>query len=143
MAPDPKHSTASEERRWLIGESDIGVVVVVFTIRQPDSIYRLITALHGAPAGRRDPAMKKPREFPFERARRLTANEAEAARKAIERKLGKKRSRRGRPPKGVEKYQPVSIRLHPSVIAWAKREARRRGLGYQTVINEVLLKATA
>ena len=44
MAPDPKHSTASEERRWLIGESDIGVVVVVFTIRQPDSIYRLITA---------------------------------------------------------------------------------------------------
>jgi predicted DNA binding CopG/RHH family protein len=25
------------------------------------------------------------------------------------------------------------------VIAWAKREAKRRGLGYQTVINEALL----
>jgi len=87
--------------------------------------------------------MKKPREFPFETARRLTANEAEAARKAIEQKLGKKRPKRGRPPKGVEKYQPVSIRLHPIVISWAKREAKRRGLGYQTVINEVLLKATA
>jgi uncharacterized protein (DUF4415 family) len=87
--------------------------------------------------------MKKPREFPFESARRLTAKEAEAARKAIERKLGKKRPRRGRPSKGVEKYQPVSIRLHPTVITWAKREAKRRGLGYQTVINEVLLKATA
>ena len=87
--------------------------------------------------------MKKPREFPFETARRLTANEAEAARKAIEQKLGKKRPRRGRPPKGVQKYQPVSIRLHPIVISWAKREAKRRGLGYQTVINEVLLKATA
>jgi uncharacterized protein (DUF4415 family) len=87
--------------------------------------------------------MKKPREFPFERARRRTASEVEAARKAIERKLGKKRPRRGRPPKGIEKYQPVSIRLHPSVIAWAKREAKKRGLGYQTVINEVLLKATA
>ena len=44
---------------------------------------------------------------------------------------------------GVEKYRPVSIRLHPSVLTWAKREAKRRGLGYQTVINEVLLKATA
>ena len=87
--------------------------------------------------------MKKPREFPFETARRLTANEVEAARKAIEQKLGKKRPRRGRPPKGVQKYQPVSIRLHPIVISWAKREAKRRGLGYQTVINEVLLKATA
>ena len=87
--------------------------------------------------------MKKPRELPFETARRLTAKEAEAARKAIERKLGKKRPRRGRPPKGVEKYRPVSIRLHPSVLTWAKREAKRRGLGYQTVINEVLLKATA
>lgn len=86
--------------------------------------------------------MTRPRAFPFESARRLTANETEAARKAIERKLGKKRPRRGRPPKGVEKYQPVSIRLHPSVIAWAKREAKRRRLGYQTVINEVLLKAT-
>ena len=87
--------------------------------------------------------MTKRGEFPFETARRVTPNEAEVARKAIERKLGKKRPRRGRPPKGVEKYQPVSIRLHPSVITWAKREAKRRGLGYQTVINEVLLKATA
>jgi len=70
----PSHSW--EERRWLISGSDIGVVVVVFTVRQPDSIYRI-------------------------------------------------------------------IRLRPSVIAWAKREAKRRGLGYQTVIDEVLLKATA
>ena len=87
--------------------------------------------------------MTKPKQFPFERARRVTTKEAEAARKAIEQKLGKKRPKRGRPPKGAEKYQPVSIRLHPSVIAWAKREAKKRGLGYQTVINEVLLKATA
>jgi len=33
------------------------------------------------------------------------------------------------------------MRLHPRVVAWAKREAKRRGIGYQTVINEVLLKA--
>ena len=51
IAPDPKHSTATEERRWLIGESDIGVVVVVFTVRQPEDTYRLITARR---AGRKE-----------------------------------------------------------------------------------------
>jgi uncharacterized protein (DUF4415 family) len=50
---------------------------------------------------------------------------------------------RGRPPKGAAKYTPVSIRLDPRVIAWAKKEAKKRGLGYQTVINEVLLRASA
>ncbi len=47
--------------------------------------------------------MKKPREFPFENARRVTRAETEAARKAIELKLGKKRPKRGRPPKGEAK----------------------------------------
>jgi predicted DNA binding CopG/RHH family protein len=28
-------------------------------------------------------------------------------------------------------------------VAWAKKEAQRRGIGYQTVINEVLLAACA
>ena len=51
IAADPKHSTATEARRWLIGESDVGVVVVVFTVRQPDDIYRLITARR---AGRKE-----------------------------------------------------------------------------------------
>ena len=87
--------------------------------------------------------MTKAKDFPFDRARRVTPREVEAARKAIEAKLGTKRPRRGRPPKRVtEKYRPVSIRLHPKVIDWAKKEARRRGVGYQTVINEVLLGMT-
>ena len=43
-APDPKHSTATEERAWLIGEADSGVLVVVFTIRQPGDRYRLVSA---------------------------------------------------------------------------------------------------
>lgn len=40
---DAKHST-SERREWLIGESDTGILVIVFTIRQPGNIYRLISA---------------------------------------------------------------------------------------------------
>jgi uncharacterized protein (DUF4415 family) len=87
--------------------------------------------------------MRKAREFPFDAARRVSAKEVEAARRAIEEKLGKKRQRRGRPPSGAAKYQAVSIRLNPKAIAWAKNEGKRRGVGYQTVINEVLLKASA
>lgn len=44
VAPDPKHSTSTEERRWLIGEADAGLVVVVFTLRGSGAAYRLISA---------------------------------------------------------------------------------------------------
>ena len=87
--------------------------------------------------------MPKAKSFPFEKARRVTTRETEAARKAIEHKLGTERPRRGRPPKGLAKYQAVSIRLSPKALTWAKKEAKRRGVGYQTVINETLLKASA
>ncbi len=42
VAPDPAHSTPGEERRWLIGEADVGVLVIVFTIRR--GVCRLISA---------------------------------------------------------------------------------------------------
>src|SRR3989304_1006759 len=84
------------------------------------------SSVHARRAGRSASGMKKTEEFPFERARRVTAREVEAARKAIEEKLGRQRPRRGRPPKGGEKYAPVSIRVHPRVIAWAKKEAKKR-----------------
>jgi hypothetical protein len=44
VALDETHSTVEEERRWLIGEADVGVLVVVFTVRQPGDIHRLISA---------------------------------------------------------------------------------------------------
>lgn len=87
--------------------------------------------------------MKKVKEFPFSKARRITEREVQSARKAIEEKTGMKRPSRGRPPKGDAKYEPVSIRLHPKVLEWAKREAQKRKVGYQTVINEVLLELVA
>ena len=59
--------------------------------------------------------MKRSNEFPFDKARRVTASEVEAARKAIADKLDKpRRPRRGRPPKpDSERSAPVSIRLSP------------------------------
>lgn len=87
--------------------------------------------------------MPKAIKFPFNSARRVTGAEVKAAHKASEEKIGEKRPSRGRPPKGDDKYSPVSIRLHPKVLQWAKREAKKRGIGYQTIINEVLLKKAA
>jgi uncharacterized protein (DUF4415 family) len=85
--------------------------------------------------------MKKESEFPFERARRVTPEESQKFRKAISEQFGIKLKKRGRPIKNEdEKYEPISIRLHPKVLAWAKKEAQKRGIGYQTVINEVLLE---
>src|SRR5437773_2409083 len=42
---------AADRRRWLIGSADRGVLVVVFTVRQPANVYRLISA---RPANRRE-----------------------------------------------------------------------------------------
>ncbi len=87
--------------------------------------------------------MSRAKEFPFRQARRATNQEVELARKAIEVKLGVKRHARGRPPKGLDKYKPIQIRLHPKAIRWAKSEAKQLGIGYQTVINQALLMRAA
>lgn len=88
--------------------------------------------------------MKSSKNFPFENARRITSQEVAAGKKAIEEKTGKKRTSRGRPAKSDdEKFVATSIRLHPKIIAWAKKEAKKQGVGYQTIINEVLLKKAA
>jgi uncharacterized protein (DUF4415 family) len=85
--------------------------------------------------------MSQESEFPFERARRVTPEESQAFRAAIADQFGVKLRKRGRPSKEEEeKYEPISIRLHPKILAWAKAEAEKRGIGYQTVINEMLLE---
>jgi uncharacterized protein (DUF4415 family) len=44
----------------------------------------------------------------------------------------------GRPPLGDEPRRLIAIRVDPSVLASFRKEARRRHIGYQTLINEVL-----
>ena len=85
--------------------------------------------------------MKKKAEFPFTHARRISPSEVVAAEQAVQEQFGINYTQRGRPIKSeAEKYQSVSIRLHPQVMAWAKSEAEKQGVGYQTIINEALLK---
>jgi uncharacterized protein (DUF4415 family) len=47
----------------------------------------------------------------------------------------------GRPPIGDEKRQPIALRMDRRVLAVLRREATRRGVGYQTLINDLLASA--
>ena len=48
----------------------------------------------------------------------------------------------GRPPIGKEPRQLIAIRLDPSVLESFRKQARRRRVGYQTLINVVLAAYT-
>jgi len=48
----------------------------------------------------------------------------------------------GRPPLGDEPRRLIAIRVDPSVLESFRKEARRRHVGYQTLINEVLAEHT-
>lgn len=67
------------------------------------------------------------------KAKKISESRRKKLMKAAEAKLG-------RPLKPVEeKHKPISIKLHPEVYAWAKQEAEKKGLGYQSIINKTLL----
>jgi hypothetical protein len=55
---DEKHS-AQEHRRWLIGDSGKGVLIVVFTIRPPQGNIRIVSARK---ANRRERKMHEERK---------------------------------------------------------------------------------
>jgi DNA-binding CsgD family transcriptional regulator len=46
----------------------------------------------------------------------------------------------GRPPLGDEPRLLIAIRVDPGVLDQFRKEARRRRVGYQTLINEVLAR---
>ena len=84
--------------------------------------------------------MKNTNNFPFNKSRRITSDELQLAKRAIEKATGsKRRARAGRPPKMPDaRHVSISIRLNPIVINNAKKEAEKRHVGYQTLINEIL-----
>ena len=46
----------------------------------------------------------------------------------------------GRPPLGAAVRRLIAIRIDPQVLDAVRREAKRRGLGYQSLINDLLAK---
>jgi uncharacterized protein (DUF4415 family) len=77
--------------------------------------------------------------------RRVLFSDVEASRRALRKKYGIKIPRRvarpGRPPKGDLKYKHVNMRIAPDVLAKLRMAAHKRGIGYQTLINEILKRA--
>ena len=53
------------------------------------------------------------------------------------RQLGRMR-RVGRPALGDEPRKLIAIRLDASVLGWLRRTAKKKGLPYQSFINEIL-----
>ena len=53
VAPDHTHSRPDEKRGWWIGEADVGLLVVVFTIREQQTVYRIISARRASRKERR------------------------------------------------------------------------------------------
>lgn len=49
----------------------------------------------------------------------------------------------GRPPLGSVARQLIAIRIDPQVLAALQREANRRGVGYQTLIHQLLARYVA
>ena len=56
---------------------------------------------------------------------------------ASDKQLGAMR-RVGRPPMGDRARQLIAIRLDPDVLNHLRTEAKRRNVGYQTLVNRVL-----
>lgn len=70
--------------------------------------------------------------------KRISAKKHKELKKAAESTLKKL----GRPPKPEnEKYVPVYIKIDPIVLNLIKDKARKKGVPYQTLINELLKKA--
>ena len=79
-------------------------------------------------------------EFDFSKARRVTPEETAMFRQAFKNTFGYLPKRRGRPhAKSHLKYRDVHLKIHPRALKWAKARAKKRGIGYQTLINEILL----
>jgi len=49
----------------------------------------------------------------------------------------------GRPPMGAEARRLIAIRIDPQVLNAVRREAKRKGLRYQSLINDLLAKHVA
>jgi uncharacterized protein (DUF4415 family) len=51
--------------------------------------------------------------------------------------------RLGRPPLGAQSRQPVTLRLDTTLLETLRAVAVRRGIGYQSLIHELLTQAVA
>ena len=73
---------------------------------------------------------------PMRRRRRIDFSDVPEASPAQLRAM----RRVGRPPLGTEARRLIAIRIDSQVLDAVRREAKRRGVGYQSLINDLLAK---
>ncbi|MBK8575437.1 MAG: AT hook motif protein [Elusimicrobia bacterium] len=80
----------------------------------------------------------------FKHGRRLTSQESATFRKAYRNTFHEEPPHFGRPFKYMDsKLVPVSIRLHPIILTWAREQAHKKHIGYQSFLNRLLLRLAA
>ncbi len=135
---DLAHS-ANEERFCIIGTSGFGRILIVIYTRRGNDHARLISARRANKKEKKN--MEKIPEFDFSKARRMTAEEKRFFRRAFKNTFGYLPPRRkSHALKAKNQYKDIHLKIHLSVLEWAKRNAKKRGVKYQTVINESLLR---
>jgi uncharacterized protein (DUF4415 family) len=85
---------------------------------------RSASSAHGGRAGRKEPRTARTIDF---------SDIPEASREQL-----RAMRRVGRPPLGDRARQLIAIRLDARVLAEFRKEAKRRNVGYQTLIHKVL-----
>ena len=83
-------------------------------------------SVRGARAAKRERRTATPRKIDFSDIPEASDEQLRAMRRV------------GRPPLGNRARQLIAIRLDPDVLKGLRKEATRRNVGYQTLVNRVL-----
>lgn len=86
------------------------------------------SSVQGRRAAKRKRPTARPRKIDFSDIPELSDAQLRAMRRV------------GRPPLGESARQLIAIRIDPRVLMKVKKEAGRRDVGYQTLINDILAK---
>ena len=87
---------------------------------------RSVSSARGVQAARKGPRTPAARRIDFSDVPEASDEQLQAMRRV------------GRPPLGDTARRLIAIRVDPAVLARFRKEAKRRKIGYQTLINEVL-----
>jgi hypothetical protein len=89
----------------------------------------------------KDEKIERPSIETLRRGRRVTPEEHARFSKALDEKYGVNRPRLGRPSLGPLKARDIHIRIPPGILERLRAKAGKLGIGYQTLIKQILSRA--
>lgn len=148
---DAAHSTTTERRDHAIGFSQLGLLLIVFTERE--GVIRIISVRRANKRERNFMPKNKRIDYSdipplrladYKKGRHFTDEERAKFAEAYINTFHKAPPRVGRPLKYAGgRLKAISIRLHPDVLRWAKKEGHKQHMGYQSFLSEFLLRHAA